>query len=207
MFRPAAFAVDELPALHGLIERYPLGTLITPGPEGVLANLVPFSLHAIGAKGTLRCHVARANTHIPALRAASEALVVFQGPNAYVSANWYPTKQQHGKAVPTWNYSVVHARGRPTVIDDPQWILAQITDLTNAAEKGSPHPWRVSDAPEEYILSQLKALIGIEIPIERIEGKFKVSQNQPEINREAVAERFAETGQADMAELVKKRGP
>ena len=177
MYRPTAFAEDRLDVLHDFIRANPLGNVITGGPGGLLANLIPVSLHDAGEKGMLRLHLAKANPQVASLESRQEVLVTFGGAQAYVTPSWYPTKQRHGKVVPTWNYAVVQVYGTPQVIDDAAWLRAQIDDLTVAAEADQAHPWQVGDAPEEFIHNLLKAIVGIEIPIDRIEGKFKVSHD------------------------------
>jgi transcriptional regulator len=173
-----------------------------------MANLVPFTLVLKGEKGTLQAHLPKANDQVQALREGAEVLVQFQGPEEYITPSWYASKREHGKVVPTWNFVLVQARGRPRVIDDSDWILAQIHDLTTAQESSRPTPWKVSDAPEPFIASQLKVLVGIEIPIERIEGKWKVSQNRPEADRLTVVEGLRnEANNEEMAKLVVERAP
>jgi transcriptional regulator len=183
MYRPPAFREDRPALLHAAIRAHPLATLVTHGPSGLTANLVPFTL----VEGDLlRAHLAKANPQLADLRAGGEALVIFQGPQAYVTPAWYPSKQEHGKVVPTWNYILVQARGRPRVIDDAGWLRAQIDALTALQEANQPEPWAVTDAPPDFVAAQLKGIAGVEIPIDRIEGKWKASQNQPEANRAGV---------------------
>jgi transcriptional regulator len=206
MYRPPHFREDRLDVLHALIETHRLGTIVTNGTAGLSANLVPFTLDASrGPFGTLKAHFAKANDQLAAFRDGVEALVIFQGAENYITPSWYPTKQEHGKVVPTWNYVVVQACGRPQVIEDSVWLLAQIRELTDANEGKRPAPWAVSDAPDAYVASQLKGIFGIEIEISRIEGKWKTSQNQPEANRIGVAEGLSADGHAEMAELVTRR--
>lgn len=148
---------------------------------------MPFTL-VPGENGPdlLRAHLARANPQLGDLRAGGEALVIFQGPQAYVTPSWYPSKREHGKVVPTWNYILVQAHGRPRVIDDADWLRAQIDALTAQQEADRSEPWAVTDAPPDYVAAQLKGIAGVEIAIERIEGKWKASQNQPAANREGI---------------------
>ncbi|MFC3114059.1 FMN-binding negative transcriptional regulator [Cellvibrio fontiphilus] len=186
MYCPRAFREERLDILHELIKAYPLATLITNGPNGLMANLIPFSLVHDGKNGILQAHVARNNSQLDSIREASEALVIFQGPQCYVTPSWYPSKAKDGKQVPTWNFVMVQARGKPTVIENTSWLLTQLNNLTSHLESSRDHPWRVSDAPENYIAAQLKGLVGIEIPISTIEGKWKVSQNRSEIDRKGV---------------------
>jgi transcriptional regulator len=206
MYRPPVFREDRLDVLHALIASHRLGTIVTNGPDGLDANLVPFTLDASrGPHGTLKAHLAKANTQLGSLEGGGEALVIFQGPESYITPTWYPSKLEHGKVVPTWNYVVVQAWGRPVVVEDPSWLLAQIGELTDANEGTRSEPWGVRDAPEAYVASQLKGIFGIEIEIARIEGKWKTSQNRPEGDRVGVVEGLSAEGHVDMAELVAKR--
>jgi transcriptional regulator len=206
MYRPPVFREDRLEVLHALIASHRLGTIVTNGPDGLDANLVPFTLDALrGPHGTLKAHLAKANTQFTALKSGGEALVIFQGPETYITPSWYPTKQEHGKVVPTWNYVTVHAWGPPVIVEDPAWLLTQIGELTDANEGKRSEPWAVKDAPDAYVASQLKGIFGIEIEIARIEGKWKTSQNQPEANRAGVVDGLSAEGHTAMAELVAKR--
>jgi len=202
MYQPAAFREDRLDVLHGVIRAHPLALLITAGPGGLLANLVPFLLVEEGERGTLRAHLARANEQLEALRAGAETLTVFQGPAAYVTPSWYASKQEHGRVVPTWNYVVVQARGTPRVVDDAVWLRAQIDALTASQESARATPWQVADAPEAFIAGQLQAIAGVEIPIRTLEGKWKVSQNRSPADRAGVAAGFRQGGHDAMARLV-----
>lgn len=178
MHCPSMFREERLDVLHDLVITHPLATLITTGSNGLMANLIPFTLHVGGEHGILRAHLARGNKQLDALREGAEALVVFQGQECYVTPSWYPSKAEHGKVVPTWNFAMVQVRGNPTVIDDSTWVRAQIDEMTNHHEGTRQHPWRVSDAPDDFIAAQLKAIVGIEIHIRSIERKWKVSQNR-----------------------------
>lgn len=207
MYQPPAFREDRLEVLHSFIRDHPLATLITAGDGGLLANLVPFILVDGGEKGILRAHVAKANDQVDALRSGAETLVVFRGPDTYITPSWYASKREHGRVVPTWNYAVVQVRGTPRLIDDPDWILVQIRQLTASQESKRPVPWKVEDAPEEFIAGQIKAIIGIEIPISTIEGKWKVSQNRSAADRQGVEEGLRNEGVSDeMARLVAQGG-
>lgn len=186
MYCPRVFREERLDVLHDLIKAHPLATLITNGPHGLMANLIPFSLVSDGKNGILQTHVARNNSQLESIREASEVLVIFQGPQGYVTPSWYPSKAQHGKQVPTWNFVMVQARGKASVIENTDWLLTQLNDLTSQLESDRDHPWAVSDAPENYIAAQLKGIVGIEIPISTIEGKWKVSQNRSEIDHKGV---------------------
>ena len=207
MYQPPAFREDRPEVQHALIRKHPLGLLITAGPAGLLANLFPFLLDAEGTeKGTLRLHMARANPQWRELEGVAECLVVFQGPQDYVTPSWYATKRETGKVVPTWNYATVHVWGRPRVMNDDAWLRKQIEDLTTSREVQRAEPWLVSDAPEDFVAMQMRAIVGIEIPILRIEGKWKMSQNRPEADRAGVIAGFRETGDEAIAALVEERG-
>jgi len=200
MYQPPHFREDRLEIQHGLIRTYPLGLLVSAGADGLVADPLPFVLDEQASdKGTLRCHLARANPHWRALQAVAECLVVFKAPDAYISPSWYPTKRETGAVVPTWNYVTVHAWGRPTVIEDEAWLRRQIEALTEQQERGFPEPWHVSDAPPTFIAGQLRGIVGIEIPIARIEGKWKLSQNRPERDRAGVAAALQAHDQSSVA--------
>ncbi len=188
MYSPAHFEETRLAALHALIAAHPLGTLVTHSDAGLAADHIPFEIGAPTAEaphGTLRAHVARAN---PLWRQAGAAvLAVFQGPSAYVSPSLYAEKPVSGKVVPTYNYAVVHAHGVLRAIEDPAWILALLERLTAHHESARAAPWAVRDAPPAYIETMLKAIVGIEIPLDRLQGKWKLSQNRPPADQAAVA--------------------
>lgn len=209
MYQPAHHREDRLDVQHALIRAHPFGTLVTLGSEGIVANSIPFIVQPGGQYGVLRGHVARANTQWRDFNSAVDALVVFQGSDTYITPSWYETKRETGKVVPTWNYVTVHAWGPMRTTDDPDWLAEQIDSLTRHLEGLRPEPWRVSDAPNAFIAAQLKGIVGIEIPISRIEGKWKVSQNRPEADRRGVVDGLTAGGSADdlaMAELVANRG-
>ncbi|MCX5514601.1 transcriptional regulator [Kaistia algarum] len=209
MYRPPAFREDRLEVLHAFIRAHPLAMLVTAGEGGLVANPIPFLIDPDGAeKGLLRAHLAKANGQLAALRAGGEAMVLFQGPDAYVTPSWYATKREHGKVVPTWNYATVHAWGTPRVIDDESWLRGQIGDLTDAQEQHRSHPWAVEDAPADFVASQIKGIAGLEIPIARIEGKWKVSQNRAASDRQGVVDglRQQTADGGAMADLVEECG-
>jgi transcriptional regulator len=188
MYIPAHFAETRLDVLHELIRRHPLGTLIASTQSGLEANHIPILLsEATSPNGVLRCHVARANSIWKSLSEAQEVLVVFQGEEAYVSPSLYEAKAKDGKVVPTWNYIAVHAYGTPRIVTDPAWLHRLVSDLTDEHEAGREAPWRVNDAPSDYIAKMLGAIVGIEIPITRLLGKWKVSQNRASRDRARVA--------------------
>ena len=209
MYQPPHFREDRLDVLHALIASHPLGLLITSGPGGLQANNVPFLVEAsTSGHGTLRAHLARANPQAQELSAVTECLVVFQGPQHYISPSLYPTKRETGKGVPTWNYITVQAYGAPRVVDDAGWRQQQSGDLTRHQESPREAPWHVTDAPDAFIAAQVKGIIGLEIPIARLDGKWKVSQNRPAIDQAGVASGLRGLGtQADaMADEVAARG-
>lgn len=206
MYLPRHFEESRVDVLHGLIHEHPLGALVTLTAGGLDANHIPFEVDPEpGPFGTLRGHVARAN---PIWRDVSgDALVIFQGASTYVSPAWYPTKQQTAKVVPTWNYAVVHAHGTPRFIDDRAWLRDFVTKLTDRHETPRPAPWKVTDAPADYIDQMLGAIIGLEIPIVRLVGKWKMSQNRPAQDRDGVVKGLRhEGGQAGavIADLVRQ---
>ncbi len=203
MYVPKHFAEDDLAVLHDLMRANPLATLVSHGPEGLNANHIPLLLEATaGPNGTLRGHLARANPLARPGAVDGEMLVVFQGPACYISPSGYATKAEHGRVVPTWNYVAVHAYGELRVIDDPRWILAQISALTATNEAALPQPWAVTDAPADYIEKMLGAIVGIEIAITRLLGKWKVSQNQPPANQASLIRALAGV---PMGELIRQQ--
>jgi transcriptional regulator len=205
VYQPPHHREDRLHVQHKLIQDHPFGLLISTGPDGLLANAVPFLLEAtLGKLGTLQCHIARANGQWREID-GQPVLVVFQGPQSYVSPGFYETKRETGKVVPTWNYAMVQARGVARLRTDTGWLGKQIEALTARHEMGRNPSWAVGDAPPTYIESQLRGIVGIEIEIANIEGKWKVSQNRPEADRRGVADGLSQTDPA-MAELVKRYG-
>ncbi|MBD8665166.1 FMN-binding negative transcriptional regulator [Rhizobium sp. CFBP 8752] len=208
MYQPPHFREDDLGTQHALIRAYPLGMLITSGNSGLLANPVPFHLDGEASdKGVLRLHLARANSQWKDIRDGATVLAVFQGADSYVTPSWYQTKQETGKVVPTWNYAIVQARGPARIVEDAGWLLAQIEAITGQHENSRPMPWSVNDAPDDFISAQLKGIVGVEIEISEIEGKWKVSQNRPVGDREGVASGLDNMpGQDQMAELVRRYG-
>ncbi|MGH8177992.1 MAG: FMN-binding negative transcriptional regulator [Steroidobacter sp.] len=187
MYAPTHFEESRMDVLHDLIRRRPLGTLVAMTPEGLDASHIPFEIDSSPAPyGVLRCHVACANPLWRSLSTESEVLAIFQGAESYISPAWYPAKQEHGKVVPTWNYVAVHVHGKPTVIHDHVWLRTLVEALTNRREADRADPWKVSDAPAEYIDKMLAAIVGIEIPITRISGKWKLSQNRSAADRRGV---------------------
>lgn len=207
MYLPKHFEETRTEVLHALVRAHPLGLLITLSGGEARADSIPFMLDAQrGPHGTLVAHVARAN---PLWREAAltSVLVVFQGPQAYISPSGYASKAEHGKVVPTWNYVMVQARGRLRAIEDPRELHALVSRLTDTHEGKRAAPWAVSDAPADYIATTLRGIVGIEIPIEALSGKWKVSQNRSAADREGVARMLEqEPGGAVMAAQVRQPG-
>jgi transcriptional regulator len=212
MYEPPHFRETRAEVLHELIRAHPLGLLVCNGPGGPVANAVPFLIDPEPAPhGRLRAHVAKANQQWRMLAEAPDTpvLVVFQGVDAYITPSWYETKRETGKVVPTWNYVMVQVRGRARVMAERDWLHGQITELTTAHEGSRAGPWLVTDAPEPFVEAQIKGIIGIEIDISEIHGKWKVSQNRPVPDRVGVAQGLREhhdEGSAKMAELVREFG-
>ncbi|MFC5437943.1 FMN-binding negative transcriptional regulator [Rhodanobacter umsongensis] len=196
MYTPKHFVESRVESLHGLIRAYPFATLVTRAADGLTANHLPFEL--VGE--VLHGHVARGN-ELARLDGA-EVLLVFQGPDGYISPNWYPSKHETGREVPTWNYAVVHVHGRLRVIDDATWLRRLLETLTDHHEAGQPQPWKISDAPDDHIETSLRAIVGLEVSIDRIEGKFKLSQNHPARNRAGVIAGLRERDGDGDAELA-----
>ncbi len=188
MFIPPLFREERLEILHALLRAHPLGTLVTHGEEGLCANLVPFFLAEDGGKGVLRAHLSKANDQLDALRAGGEALVLFQGPQAYVTPSWYTSKAVDGKVAPTWNNVAVEVRGTPRLVEDRDWLRAQLDALTSRQEASRAVPWGLDDAPPPFVEAQLAKVVGLEIPIRAVAGKWKVSQNRVEADRQGVAQ-------------------
>lgn len=181
MYVPKLHEESDTSILRDLVRAHPLGTWVTQGDGELIANHIPFLLDASrGEYGTLVGHVARANRVWQSCSKTVNSIVVFQGAETYITPSWYPSKHAHGKAVPTWNYAVVHAHGLPRIIEDREWLLAHVTQLTDAHEAEQTLPWKVTDAPSDFTDRLLQAIVGIEIPIEKLVGKWKVSQNRPE---------------------------
>ena len=207
MYQPPHFREDDAAIQHALMRAHPLGLLVTNGSAGLEANLIPFVLDAIaGEHGTLRGHLARPNPQWQQLDPAAEALVVFQGPEAYVTPSWYAAKAESGKVVPTWNYAVVQVHGQIRTTDDPRWLRAQIEALTDQQEGRRAQPWHVTDAPAPYVEGQIRGIVGIEIAISRIEGKWKASQNRPAQDQPNIVAGLNAEGATTMANIVRQRG-
>ena len=188
LYIPPHFRETDKDRLQAEITRIGFATLTTVGPDGPLISHLPVVLDTtIGTFGQIRCHVARANPQWRDSELSKPALAVFMGPDTYVSPSWYPSKQEHGKAVPTWNYVSICARGRLEIFEDRDELAAHVAELSNLHEAALPQPWQVSDAPADYMERQLKGIVGFRFTIEALEGKMKLSQNRSEADRSGVA--------------------
>ena len=204
MYIPKHFEERDLAVLHALIRSNPLGTWVTEVDGQLVVNHIPFIIDATRSPfGTLVGHVARANTVWSTLSTRIESVVVFQGPQAYITPSWYATKREHGKVVPTWNYAVVHAHGVPHVVNDRGWLRDHVTKLTSIHESQLARPWSVSDAPSSYIDTMLEAIVGIEIPIARLVGKWKASQNRSVPDRDGVVAGLDERGDDESRQMAR----
>jgi transcriptional regulator len=205
MYTPKAFEVTDLPLLHAAMKHSDLATLVTTTRQGLVATHLPLLLdESKGKYGMLSGHISRANLQWQETDTNAEALIIFLGLDTYVTPNWYPAKQETGRVVPTWNYAAIHAYGRLSFTEDPEWLRAMVTALTNKHEASFPAPWQVSDAPKTFIDSQLKAIVGFEFEILRFEGKQKFNQNRSAEDRLGVIEGLRETGKTQVAELMEK---
>lgn len=205
MYLPAAFSLTDPQELHRILREYPLGTLVTHGPQGLDADHIPFEFDPdTGPLGTLRAHVARANPVWQQVPSGSEVLVVFRGEQAYVSPNWYPSKHEAHRQVPTWNYEVVHAHGTFTSHEDERYLRGVVARLTRHHEVSEPVPWKMSDAPTDYLDQMMAQIVGIEIAVTALIGKSKMSQNKEARDRQGVAEAYELRGKAGLAGRVRK---
>jgi transcriptional regulator len=209
MYIPRANEETRIPVLHDLIRAEPLAALVTMGADGLFASHIPMVLEADATPfGILRGHVSRANLQWRDHDPAVDALAIFSGPQHYITPNWYPSKREDGKQVPTWNYVTVHAYGTLQAIHDAGWLMKHLEALTDQSEAGVSTPWKVSDAPADFIQTLLKGIVGFELPIKRLEGKWKVSQNRTADDRRGVVEGLAELNtpeSLEMKALVTKR--
>jgi transcriptional regulator len=207
LYNPAQFKQEDVGALHAAIRENGFGTLVTLGAEGLEASHVPMLIDPAPAPyGTLIGHVSKANPQWRTARPDVPALAMFLGPNAYITPAWYPTKQENGKVVPTWNYTAIHATGTLTFFEDPERLLQLVTRLTEHHEAARAEPWAVSDAPADYVQGMLKGIVGFELAITRLEGKWKMSQNRPPADRAGVIEGLRREGgptEADVARIVR----
>jgi transcriptional regulator len=209
VYVPTHFREDRVPVLHEMIRRISVGTLVTLGEDGLTASHLPFLIDVEPAPfGTLSGHLARGNPQWRAAKPEIEALAIFTGPTAYISPSWYPSKQQTGKVVPTWNYVAIHAYGSVRFFDDADSLRRIVTRLTETHERGRAKSWQVTDAPADFVTAMLKGIVGLEFVVTRLEGKWKMSQNRPAEDRAGVVEGLAREGNpgaAAVAELVASR--
>jgi len=206
MYSPPQFMEKDETVLRALIEAHPLGLLISTAGSEAIANPVPFLVSVKDGATTLRAHVSKANPQWRHIKDGAGVLVVFQGADSYVTPSWYASKAEHGKVVPTWNYAMVQARGTATVHESSDWLAPQVSELTDRHEMDRPDAWKVDDAPEAFVAAQLRGIVGIEIAVTELTGKWKVSQNRPEADRRGVQAGLAAQGDAAMARLVGHHG-
>ncbi|CAM2144687.1 transcriptional regulator [Pararobbsia alpina] len=208
MYLPEAFEESKPDALHALIRANPLGAVIIHTEDGLDANHLPFLLDIDEhGKAVLRGHVARKNAFATLSTAGTDTLVIFEGPSAYISPNWYPSKQTTHEVVPTYNYAVVHVHGKLTPIDDPRWVRGLVARLTQRMESTQPKPWKMGDAPSDYLDQMIEKIVGIEITVDRMIGKWKMSQNRTAEDRAGVVQGLASTGSpvdAEVAAIVRR---
>jgi transcriptional regulator len=203
LYLPAYFEEKRADVLHGVMRARPLATLVAVCDSGIVANHIPVeTLSEPAPHGLIRGHIARANPLWRTYRADSEALAIFQGPQAYISPSFYPSKQETGEVVPTWDYAVVHAHGSLRFIQDTEWLRALVTRLTNAHEASRQAPWKIDDAPPPYIEKMLSMIVGFEFSVASLVGKWKLSQNHPAANRRGVVEGLRAASGAEPAEVA-----
>ena len=209
MYTPPQFEIQELAELHAMMQRCGLAQFVTATSEGILCTPLPLVIDtADGEFGTLHGHLARANPQWK-LAATHDALAIFPGLDAYITPSWYATKAETGKVVPTWNYETIHAYGVPEFYDDPERLLDVVTRLTRHHEESRPAPWQVGDAPPEFLQGQLRGIVGIRMPIRRLEGKRKMSQNRPAADRAGVVQGLSDSSSERdraVAEMVRQKG-
>jgi transcriptional regulator len=203
VYLPDHFRVDDVAQMHALMRARPFATLVSGGSARLYASHLATVLKDDGPYGVIECHLARSNPHCKELAEGSEALMIFQGPESYITPNWYPSKAQHGKAVPTWNFAVVHAYGRPEVMKDKEWLLRHVTELSAQQERNEAKPWKPSDAPNTYIEVMLRGIVGFRFAITHLEGKWKMSQNREMRDQVGVVEGLAKRDNGDDLEIVK----
>ena len=203
MYVPPHFAELRPEVLYDLIDKTTLGALITHGASGLDANHIPFELdRSVGSHGVLRCHVARNNPVWRDVASGDDVLVIFRSADAYISPNWYPSKHEFHKQVPTWNYLVAHVHGKISVHDDERYVRGNVARLTRKHEAFQPVPWKMADAPSDYIDTMLKSIVGLEIAITGLVGKFKLSQNKEARDIRNAGEALGAQGQAGLSEAM-----
>lgn len=207
MYLPAHFAEAREQALHRIIRDHPLGMLVTHGPDGIDADHLPFEFDPRrGPRGALLAHVARANDLWQRCPSGTKVMVVFRGADGYISPSWYPSKHEAHRQVPTWNYEVVHAHGTLVVRDDERFVRGVVARLTRRHEAGEPRPWKMGDSAPEYIDEMLRKIVGIEVVLESLVGKSKLSQNKEARDREGAVETLESRGATDLARAMREAG-
>lgn len=209
MYTPVQFKIDDRAEAHALMRAHPFAILVTQGADGMTATHLPTVLKVGDAPplGRIECHVARPNPQWKSFAAGTDALTIFQGPEAYIRPGWYPSKAEHGKAVPTWDYAAVHAYGRLSAVHDKAWLLAHVGELSNQQEMPYEAPWSLADAPDTYLDALARGIVGLTFDITRLEGKMKMSQNRPQGDRAGVVgglEARGERRDGEVAALVDK---
>ena len=210
MYLPELFRVEDVPQMHALMRARPFAALVSAGSSGLFASHLPTILRDDGRYGVIECHLARANPHWRDLAGGGEGLMIFQGAEGYITPNWYPSKAEGGKVVPTWNFAAVHAYGRPEVVNDADWLRRHVTELTAQQERDQPQPWAPSDAPASFIDAMLRGIVGFRFAVTRLEGKWKMSQNRTQPDREGIVKGLALRDRGDdqeIAELVARHAP
>jgi transcriptional regulator len=202
VYLPDLFRVDDVAQMHALMRAHPFAALVSSGALGLYASHLPIVLRQEGTHGLIECHLARANPHCKELGEVGEALMIFQGAEGYITPNWYASKAQTGKVVPTWNYAVVHAYGRVEAMDDAEWLRRHVSELTAQQEKDESKPWAVTDAPETFVDAMLRGIVGFRFAITRLEGKWKMSQNREAQDRAGVVSGLSERRHGDDLEIA-----
>jgi transcriptional regulator len=205
MYIPDHFAITDPEALHAILREHPLGAMVTAGPDGLDANHIPFEFDpAMGPMGTLTAHVARANPVWQRCPTGTPVMVIFRGAEGYVSPSWYPSKHEAHRQVPTWNYEVVHAHGTLTVRDDERFVRGLVARLTRRQEAAEPRPWKMADAPPDYIDGLLRQIVGLEIAVTSLVGKSKLSQNKEGCDRVGAADALTARGHEELAQAMRQ---
>jgi transcriptional regulator len=208
MYVPSLYSETNAQELHRLIREHPLGMLVAAMPDGLEAQHIPFVLEAErGTRGVLIAHVARANPVWEQLAEGQEVLVVFRGAHGYISPNWYESKRETHQHVPTWNYEIVHAHGRVRIFDDEKFVRGMVAKLTRQQESALPEPWKMSDAPADYLAGQLAHIVGMGVEITRLEGKRKLSQNRERRDFDSTIEALQARGESQLAQAMLRAWP
>jgi transcriptional regulator len=204
MYTPAQFKVEDVAEAHALMRARPFAVLVTMGSDGLTATHLPTVLKTDGAGqlGRIECHLARPNPQWKTFQPDADALMIFQGPEAYVRPGWYPSKAEHGKTVPTWNYAVVHAYGRLEAVQNQAWLLAHVSDLSNQQEAPYTERWATTDAPDSYMAVMVRGIVGLKLDITRLEAKLKMSQNREDRDRAGVVWGLRQRAQGEDAQIA-----